>query len=735
MLLLSLVAAAHQQNLIINREAYGIIFNPSGYGSINPPKSVLLTVALSIPPVADNICKSLPDTNLTKLASALSNNYHEIRSSLFNQANRRRRAAILPFVGQLSSALFGTATESDIESLNNNLLAIKTSLDSEHVLNVDKDALLVHLTDVVRKLVIQAKATAVIVNHGFIISNKSHHSLRDNIELISSNQKILLCQNYIHDLTYDLNSLVNIAYSVRELREGRVDRFMNMAIFEQNSNKLKSFDINPTKLFQANILNLYARETEISIQLSVPIVVFNVVRYRVHSFAIPLMSNKTGSTLITNVNKYFISNLTHYSLFDNNIRQPQMVFKNATASCIYGIFSNNVAMVHDKCSFRLIPEIAPQKHIVQHNNVHILINFDGTYSLHCPNGSRPVTLNSIANIRVPCNCYIDHQNMTIYNDKAMCNIFDQSFTITRSVNIPIYYALSSQKSLKFDLSDVDLISLHGKLARMSDKLSTMSHRSQKLKHFADELLDKENSSSLNTYWTMPSIMHSFDAISSFSLLASIISVVLSSYTLNRLLTLLAGCAALQAKSVEAIMPTLPVPSFDFRLPTDPTPTSELNTELLKEVIGTVVVSTILTISVVLYICTRGNSNIRPIKTQMYLKLSTRQDEVDIPLGRFPHPLLDVVVNRIPRLGGIDLSTLPPYRVTLIWVEGLAYSIRHHEFNAFLKRRVWVSPWVARKISRILANDNAKCCVYAVDSRRELCLLAADADQGDRYLLE
>ena len=209
-------------------------------------------------------------------------------------------------------------------------------------------------------------------------------------------------------------------------------------------------------------------------------------------------------------------------------------------------------------------------------------------------------------------------------------------------------------------------------------------------------------------------------------MVSCVAIVLSSYTLNRLLQLLSAAAILQARRSEAFMHDVTVPSFAdlMRAVTLPTATALESEVTAVEVAGSIL--TLILIGAIVYAAVRGRrlGGLRPLHTSVYLKIKDWRNEYDFEVGTLAHPVAAVEFIQTPKLGAVDFPCHQPHAIRMLWMSSACYLVDGFRIRECLQRNLTVNPLAAYRIKKMIQADNFRSCLYALDTTGNSRLIAA-----------
>ena len=381
-------------------------------------------------------------TALTKIRQSMMNTVPQIFTP--DQGSRSTRS-ILPFIGQLSKSLCGTATQHDVAVLAQHINSLESrtrglSNSFEH-----EGASLVSFMDTVNKR-ISLSVTAVKDNHQAITKLAHDYDLLSNSMVLGTSIAVLLSQHTIQTAQF-IQQANQFLASVQQLRGGSISstllppEALSHAIAQVKA-KLNMYYPNfqithpQNDYYYASPQFLFARK-HLSLYLTIKIPIHTVPTpfqvYQIALFPVPANSSSNHATLLTDIPQYWAISLDnqHFSPLTQSQWEtcsgPPML-KNcpfqlplrpaSNPSCTSSLFFQQKTHIKTNCKFHFIPNVVkPDVHPLSDGT--IIITNISHLTLHCSQQIHTVPGCQFCSMRIPCQCSIKtdyvHLPQTLHN--------------------------------------------------------------------------------------------------------------------------------------------------------------------------------------------------------------------------------------------------------------------------------------------------------------------------------
>ena len=535
----------------------------------------------------------------------------------WNETSSRSRSkrSLLPFVGDISHALFGTATEKEVQQMAKHIdLLEKRNTRLTEAFSQYTDDLSSFMT----------------------VANRRHNSLRDTIQdnhqAISALAKDMseVSTNLHHNLQFSvlLNREIYLAMSLQEgLQEflhgihGLLQHSLSPYILpykdiqatiqsinsrlKQSNSQLSVKDLSPKEMYSWNNFIWTYKNDSLFITVKFPIVspISHVQVYRIYSLPVPFNESSNHATTLLNLPEYLaMTKDRHFYSFPPNKIWEQGILNAqqnnlpmhpiAKPSCATALFFDNKQHIMENCDFRV--QINVMKPTIIHINEgkYLLSNISHVF-LRCPSGMRQERGCQFCVFTVPCLCDISTNSVYFPPRLNHCENDSKRTTRVHPVNLAVlshFYreeqlfhisgdtlfeaipAVSTPKMDLFHHNFSDFIAADNEddlsLRRIASAIKNDKVIFQTL---ADPILDQlqwdDNNGSFFSWTTIITVS---DTIIIVALCIAVAGLGFKVYTMSKVL------AALQlAKAVEA-------EPFIYLIPTAPVTTTEMSIIVVKE---------------------------------------------------------------------------------------------------------------------------------------------------------
>eukprot|EP00105_Crassostrea_gigas_P035147 XP_019919295.1 PREDICTED: uncharacterized protein LOC109617515 [Crassostrea gigas] len=474
----------------VNRINYGVIFEQQG--KITPIQNWKHTFYLPLPNL---IVQGKPDNNITnpqfaksvntiydihldslkRIATSISNIKQLLPEHGAPKPSRRKRS-FLPFFGELSKTLFGTATVDDVNNLKrsiqriqrqNNLMTTTFEHQMEHFSSF--------LTSADQRL--NNAFEAVGTNHQEI--QLLHQQFNSSIIEVEQMQFLLTSL-----LSRQLRDSANLEERLNRFYFGVLSLFQNsispslipVAILQNVINNVQELLIASNSQFylvEKHVDFYYSKATfyffrhgeTIFITLNFPISSFSkpMKLFKVLSFPFPINNSSHASQLLNLPSHFAIShdNSLFTTLTQDHINSANffhhhyllsesLIYKSISQpNCVSSVYLDDRQTIQDKCNFRLLLDqnftgIRPL------NDSHILLYNVSKLSLQCKSSYKELPGCSFCIINIPCHCRVNSSSQTFIRGSHACHSSPLNLTAIYPVNLALlqnYFSFNDLKTI------------------------------------------------------------------------------------------------------------------------------------------------------------------------------------------------------------------------------------------------------------------------------------------------
>ena len=484
MIMISLILLACQPNQmdaqrIVQRINYGVVFVEEAPVHI-AAENWLHTFQLPIPKRSsiprlgtchkdNNTCLLIGqllaqiNTLRTETALRLNNTIRTVRRLVPEAKIQKSRSArsLLPFIGQFSKTLFGTATLDDVNTLAKHINALSKKTNelgqaltqhgahfSSFISSANKrmdnlmkgiqtnEMAIKYVQTQIQTFASNIQTTFTHMNDLLITqlehSNHLNHELEEFklgiIDLVEGKLSPLLIQpEHIKAAFHDIQKLLNRNYPGFGLAYQDIQNVYSSGNF----------------LFARNNSNIY-----ITIKLPLTYRPKPLSLYKLSTIPVPINETSTHATTLLNLPPFFlITDDSEYyaSLSELEISKcygkPQLycpfnlALRPATSqSCELGLFTNNKQMVHSFCDFRFLENTILPK-LVELNPTTILVYRISLLSLECGQNQKMITGCDFCLMQVPCMCSITTTQFYLKPRLVACQNESRNITKLHPINL------------------------------------------------------------------------------------------------------------------------------------------------------------------------------------------------------------------------------------------------------------------------------------------------------------
>ena len=428
----------------------------------------------------------------------------------------RSKRSLLPFIGDLSHSLFGTATEKEMSQVRQHVELLEKRSDrmneafsnfSDHlssfiqVSNSRYENLEVGIMD-------NHQALGILANRQAALSA----SLRDDMKLSSLlTQEVYLAMSLkqgLQNFIEGIYSLVNHKLSPYLISFNDVQetiKSINSKLTSKHA-RLNTRDLSARDFYDLDNFVWTFRNNSVFISVKFPLVTaFSVVNiFKTYSFPVPINATASHCTQIVNLPPYVAFSRDHLyyafpeaGMWKNNILNVQErslpLHPVSKPNCITALFFKNKKQIKELCAFRIrLNAVSPN--IIHLNHGQYLVSNISQLFLTCPNGHSRIPGCTFCVFSVPCLCDISADGMYFPPRLNHCKDDITTATMSHTVNLALFMHLYKEERVAHidadttftdtprtsDLPDIHLFSHNFSEIIADDKLSDLS-----LKRVAD----------------------------------------------------------------------------------------------------------------------------------------------------------------------------------------------------------------------------------------------------------
>ena len=428
----------------------------------------------------------------------------------------RSKRSLLPFIGDFSHSLFGTATEKEMNQVREHVELLEKRSDrmneafskfSDHlssfiqVSNSRYENLEVGIMD-------NHQALGILANRQAALSA----SLRDDMKLSSLlTQEVYLAmslkqglQNFIEGIYSLLNHKLSPHFiSFNDVQ--RTIKSINSKLASKHA-RLTARSLSARDFYDFDNFVWTFRNNSVFISVKFPLVTaFSVVDiFKTYSFPVPINSTASHCTQIVNLPTYIAFSRDHFyyafpeaGMWKNNLLNAQErslpLHPVSKANCITALFFKNKKQIKEMCDFRIrLDAVSPN--IIHLNHGQYLVSNISQWFLTCPNGHSRVSGCTFCVFSVPCLCDVSADGMYFPPRLNHCKDDITTATMSHTVNLALFMHLYKEERIAHidadttfwdtprttDLPDIHIFSHNFSNLIADDKASNLS-----LKRVAD----------------------------------------------------------------------------------------------------------------------------------------------------------------------------------------------------------------------------------------------------------
>ena len=390
----------------------------------------------------------------------------------------RNKRAIIPFIGQISHTLFGTATEHDVNVLANHIKIIekRVKLITGSFQHEGKE-----LTSFMKAINKRIDLSIRTMQENHVAISKLGNELwqAEHGLLLSSKLSSHLTQQ-ASTASYLLHSTDAFLQALLQLRHGQLSplvipkQALHHAI-QHVKRKLQrhfsDFTLTHSEVehYYESDHFLYSRKGDylyITIKLPISTIASPLQVYQLVVSPLPVNKSTSHATVLDNYPEYFAisSDRQYYAMLTESqwskcqghhtLRQCHTqlpLISSATVSCPSALFFQQKHKIREACDFNFLPNaLKPMVFPLSDNS--ILVSNISHLTLRCPNGIRDELGCQFCTINIPCKCSLAADKFLIPAVLHGCHNATDSITKLHPINLAI---------LQHFLSDELLASVHG----------------------------------------------------------------------------------------------------------------------------------------------------------------------------------------------------------------------------------------------------------------------------------
>ena len=408
----------------------------------------------------------LSNINMIRAETAIRlNNTIETIRTLIPEARvqtSRSKRSLLPFIGDLSRSLFGTATINDVNMLAKHINALnKESRQIANALTQHET----HLSSFMVKANHRMDKLMQGIKDNYIAINYIHSQLDKNVKTLEDT-----FQQMISILSTQIKSATHINHELDELKTGIIDlvngklsplilpkTVLDSTLTDiQNilTTKYSGFYLTQTSTeIYASSNFLFARNgTKLYLTVKLPISHYKeaLTVYKITSLPVPINSTAAHGTqlldmpdnLIVTSNQQFYSPLTNSQLAQckgGKIKQCSYNLALApvtTESCILALYLNIRHKIKQFCDFRFVHNVLQSK-VIELNPSSIILYQTPLLSMECGKEHKMIKGCNFCIIKVPCQCSFTTTNFYLAPRLTVCQNKSQVITKLHPVNLAL----------------------------------------------------------------------------------------------------------------------------------------------------------------------------------------------------------------------------------------------------------------------------------------------------------
>lgn len=452
-ILVSVIVEATEATEAQQRLNYGVIFKP--LGTTQPATDYWMhTCQIELPTLHRELqaqklpCKNTGACQYYRSSFNLANEIRKDVATQFNVSinrikalipeirnlpieNSRSKRSLLPFIGELSSSLFGTASEEDVSKLAKYILLLKSNQDKIlHSFQHHEGNLASFMKNVDNRFVNAVRG--IEINHNMV--NKLASNLISATSYIQGNVRLSnIMDKLMHIALRVLNRVEELVQGFHQLSQGKLSPYLIpqeimhhiIANIKQKLSKQYSqfqiANVRPSDYY-SHIKFMYTRHANsIFIALKIPVTSFqNALKvYSIHTYPVPLNhSTNHASQLLSHPKFLAISSDKQYYAHFNEEEWKQCIGHHqkhcpfryplspiSQSTCATALYLQTKADIKRLCNFRFLHNaITPS--ITEISSGNILVTNISEIVLQCPKRTSTIPGCTFCVIKFPCLCSV-----------------------------------------------------------------------------------------------------------------------------------------------------------------------------------------------------------------------------------------------------------------------------------------------------------------------------------------
>lgn len=413
----------------------------------------------------------------TKLNNTISTILDLIPETRIHKSRSRR--SLLPFIGQLSKGLFGTATMDDVNILAQhmnkltrmNIGLTKALSQHENHLSSYISSANARMDNLMKGIKDNMMAIKYMQNQIFTTELTLEHAIDYIMSLlIDQIQTTSNLQNELSEFKLGVNDLVNKKLSPLLLPEHVISSTLQ-DIQKLLVTKYPGFHLAVSHVqdVYANCQFLYARNgTRIYVTLKLPVSYLEkpVSVYKVLALPVPINSTSDHATQLLNLNEFFVithnhqyySTMNSLDLHDCVGLQTKFCRKNmamtpvTSASCILALYANDKDQIISLCDFRFVSDVVKSQ-IVEITPNSLLLYRTPLLSMNCPKEQKMVKGCDFCIFQIPCRCSLSTNNLYFIPRLGKCHNHTDNVSVVHPVNLALLQHFFDNKFIEHIFAD------------------------------------------------------------------------------------------------------------------------------------------------------------------------------------------------------------------------------------------------------------------------------------------
>lgn len=374
---------------------------------------------------------------------------------------RRSRRSLLPFIGDLSKSLFGTATFNDVQRLASHINALnRFTRNMAHSIQQhdDKMSSYMHAVDNrINNIVDGLKQNALAIEH---IQTQLYASFNDlensfstmNVLIAKQIQKSRKLEHLYNELLDGVYNLVEGKLSPHLVSPSVMSTTLQniQALLHEKYNKHFLVFTHPQQVY-SNVECVFARKNlTLYISVKFPISSFHkpLLLFKVLSFPVPVNNTSTHATQLLTLPQYIAvtADMQYYTTLTDidlshcvlskffTCKFTKTLYPFTHDTCVSALFKNDKVQVKDKCDFRFLLHHLDSG-LVQLTRSEILVYNMDSFELDCKSGRKVNPGCSFCIINISCECAISTPNMYIAPRLSACH--QNTSTVLHPINLAL----------------------------------------------------------------------------------------------------------------------------------------------------------------------------------------------------------------------------------------------------------------------------------------------------------